>query len=180
MPRGWHRWLACVCLLLVGTASTYAVLSGSATPPVAPPDPDYAAGTAAFEHRDWQGVIDHMSRVIARRPWDDQAYNLIGFAYRQLGQYQRALQYYKQALDLNPYHRGALEYLGETYIAMHCLAQARETLSRLESECKRVNSSPTLDGWQAGCKEWQDLQAAIAVYVPMGQASCTLSHGTSQ
>jgi tetratricopeptide (TPR) repeat protein len=180
MLQEWHQWLACLCILLVCAAPTHAVLSGSATPPLLPSDPDYAAGTAALAQHDWQGVIDHMSRVIARRPWDDQAYNLIGFAYRQLGQYQPALQHYHQALDLNPYHRGALEYLGETYIAMHCLAEAREALSRLEIVCKRAGSNPAPDGWQAGCKEWHDLQAAIAAYVPTGQAPCTLSRGAAR
>lgn len=179
MPHGWPQQLGCLCLLLICAAPTYAVLSGNNPPPLAPSDPDYAAGTTAFTHHDWQGVIDHMSRVIARRPWDDQAYNLLGFAYRQLAQYQRALQHYQQALDLNPYHRGALEYLGETYLAMGCLTQARETLSRLETACKRLSSHPAPDDWQVGCEEWHDLQAAIAAYAHTGQTPCALSHGAA-
>ena len=52
------------------------------------------------------------------RPWDAEAHNLAGHAYRKLGDYERALTLYDQALRLNPHHRGALEYLGEAYLEL--------------------------------------------------------------
>jgi hypothetical protein len=61
-------------------------------------------------------------------------------------------------------HRGALEYLGETYLAMGRLAEAHATLTRMEIACKRITSDASADGWKSGCEEWQELKAAIDSY----------------
>jgi Flp pilus assembly protein TadD len=138
-----------------------------------PVDPDYAAARTAFEQADWQGVLDNAARVVARRPWDDNAYNLMGYAHRQLGNYRQALTHYHQALDLNPHHRGALEYLGEAYVEMGCIAQAREMLARLETACKRLTGDSAAANWQAGCTEWHDLQAVINAHRGPTKSTCT-------
>jgi tetratricopeptide (TPR) repeat protein len=98
----------------------------------------------------------------------------MGFATRKLGHYRRALAHYQQALDLNPYHRGALEYLGETYLEMGCITQAQEVLARLEAACKRITDDSARDRWQAGCSEWQDLHAALTTARPPATLGCTL------
>ncbi|MGH8071866.1 MAG: tetratricopeptide repeat protein [Candidatus Entotheonellia bacterium] len=153
----------CLLMLLVA-APTLAVMSDDDSPRPTPSDPDYAAGLAAFERADWQGVIASMGQVLARRSWHDDAHNLMGYAYRKLGDYPRALEHYQQALGLNPHHRGALEYLGETYLAMGRLTEAHTTLTRLEIACKRITSDGSADGWKSGCEEWQELKAAIDSY----------------
>ena len=76
-------------------------------------------------------MIEHMTRVIAQRPWHDDAHNLMGFAYRKLGDYDRALEAYDRALELNPHHRGALEYLGEAYLELDRPELAKDMLDRL-------------------------------------------------
>jgi Flp pilus assembly protein TadD len=138
-----------------------------------PGDADQAAARAALQRGDWQGVVDNMARVLERRPRDDDAHNLIGFAYRKLGNYRQALRHYHQALDLNPHHRGALEYLGEAYVEMGCPVQARQTLARLEMACKRLAQSPAGD-WKSGCPEWQELQEAITAYRGAARTDCSL------
>jgi tetratricopeptide (TPR) repeat protein len=147
-------------------------LSGDESPRLAPSDPDHAAGLAAFERADWQGVLANLTRVVARRPWDDHAHNLLGYAYRKLGDYRRALAHYQQALDRNPHHRGALEYLGELYLDMGCLAQASGVLARLETACKRIAGDAAKGDWQSGCAEWQELKAAIDAYPGPAPAAC--------
>lgn len=151
-------------LLLAAVAPPAAAVSDGYDPPAVPPptDPDAAAGLKAFQDEDWQGVIDNLGRLVERRPWDDKAHNLLGFAYRKLGDYHRALAHYGTALDLNPHHRGAMEYLGEAYLELDRPAQASELLERLAAECRRVNG----DDWQADCAEWQELKAAIDAYRP--------------
>jgi tetratricopeptide (TPR) repeat protein len=171
-----YRLYTLLCLgLLTLVPSALAVLSGDDSPPVAVPgDPDQEAGLAAWRREDWHGVIEHMTRVIARRPWDDNAYNRLGFAYRKLGDYRQAVAHYQRALALNPYHRGALEYLGEAYLEQGCLPQARDLLSRLEHTCRRVLTETSGDGWQAGCKEWRELHAAITAYGAPARSGCRL------
>ena len=46
---------------------------------------------------------------------DADVFNLLGFALRKSGDYGKALTYYQKALDLDPEHKGAHEYLGELY-----------------------------------------------------------------
>jgi tetratricopeptide (TPR) repeat protein len=123
---------------------------------------DYAAGVAAHERGDWQAVIERMAQVIELRPWDAEAYNLAGHAWRKLGDYERALAFYDKALELNPHHRGALEYLGEAYLELDRPEDAAQLLERLAAACRRIAS----DGrdWQAQCEEWQDLKTAYDSY----------------
>ena len=149
--------------LMAGTPAM--AIMGAGEREQAPPSDEYAQGKAAFEREDWHAVIDHMTRAIEERPWDDDAHNLMGFAYRKLGDYDRALEQYDRALALNPHHRGALEYLGEAYLEMDQPQLAKGMLDRLVVECRRINVSATDGGWQASCEEWQDLNEAYEAYV---------------
>lgn len=152
-------------LLTLASAPAGAVTSGgmSQQPPAG--DDAYAQGKAAFEREDWQEVIDHMSRAVAERPWHDDAHNLMGFAFRKLGDYDRALEAYDRALQLNPHHRGALEYLGEAYLELDRPELAKDMLDRLVVECQQSAPGATDGDWQAGCEEWQDLHEAYEAYV---------------
>jgi tetratricopeptide (TPR) repeat protein len=152
----------CLCALLAlglaaGLTNPGLAIMDDERPPAN--DPDYAVGVAAFGREDWQGVIEAMERVVAQKPWHDDAYTRMGFAYRKQGDYERALEAYDKALALNPHHRGALEYLGEAYLEMGRAADAEAMLARLATECRRV--APDGSDWRADCEEWQDLRAAV-------------------
>ena len=162
----------CIVLgaLLVWSASTpaIAVTSGGRSEQPSPSGDAYANGKAAFEQEDWRGVIDHMTRALEERPWDDDAHNLMGFAYRKLGDYDRALKAYDRALELNPHHRGALEYLGEAYLELDRPELAKGILDRLAAECQRISVGASDRSWQSDCDEWEDLNQAYEAYVSDG------------
>ena len=152
--------------------SVVAVTSGGMSEQAPTGDDDYASGKAAFEREDWPAVIEHMTRVIGERPWHDDAHNLLGFAYRKLGDYDRALEAYDRALELNPHHRGALEYLGEAYLELDRPELAQEILDRLAAECQRIAVGATADGgWRSRCEEWRDLHEAYEAYVGGGKTN---------
>lgn len=170
MQSGLLRIARCVVVgaivLSMAGAPASAVTSGGKSEQAPPSDDDYADGKAAFEREDWQGVIDHMTRVIEERPWHDDAHNLMGFAHRKLGDYDKALEAYDRALELNPHHRGALEYLGEAYLELDRPELAKGMLDRLAVECQRLAVGATnAGGWQSGCEEWQELSQAYQAYV---------------
>jgi tetratricopeptide (TPR) repeat protein len=171
MRRGFS-YLPFFLLILALVSSVGAITDDYETKREMPGEADYAAGVEAFERSDWQGVIDNMGKVIARRPWDENAHNLLGYAYRKRGDYRRALEHYRQALDLNPHHRGALEYLGEAYVEMGCPERAHDLLDRLETECKRLVASAA--NWQENCQEWQELNTAIAAADGQASKACPL------
>jgi tetratricopeptide (TPR) repeat protein len=163
----------CVILGLVAgplvAAPALAVTCGGKSEQAAPGDADYASGKAAFDREDWAEVIEHMTRVIAQRPWHDDAHNLMGFAYRKLGNYDGALEAYDRALELNPHHRGALEYLGEAYLKLDRPELAKGMLDRLAVECQRVAVGAAAAGaWQSSCEEWQELKEAYDAYIAGG------------
>ena len=61
-------------------------------------------------------------------------YNLLGFSYRKHSEpdLDKALESYKIALETNPEHLGAHEYLGELYITLGNMNKANEMLDNLE------------------------------------------------
>jgi Tfp pilus assembly protein PilF len=58
-----------------------------------------------------------------------------GYTWRKKGQYDRAEDYYRQALALAPNHRGATEYYGELKVERGDMAGAKLMLARLDRLC---------------------------------------------
>jgi tetratricopeptide (TPR) repeat protein len=166
----WRGMRPAVVLLLAVHAGSAGAVTGFDTeaPPAAADDP-YAAGVAAFEQEDWQAVLEHMSAALEARPWQDNAHNLMGYAYRKLGDYPAALEAYDKALTLNPYNRGALEYLGEAYLELDRPAAAKATLDRLADAC-RLLAHGAVDPLVT-CAEWQELSEAYEAYVAKDQSA---------
>jgi tetratricopeptide (TPR) repeat protein len=77
-----------------------------------------------------------------------------GFGLRKTGDYKQARVYYLKALELDPEHKGALEYLGELYVETGELGKAREHVALLRKLCP------------GGCEELSDLEEALAAAAP--------------
>jgi Flp pilus assembly protein TadD len=115
-------------------------------------DPDYAAGKAAIAAQDWNGAIRSLSSAALRDTRNADIQNYLGYAYRQSGQLQPAFTHYQKAIQLNPRHRGAHEYIGEAYLMANNPAKAEEHLAALQRICL------------IPCEEYEDLKKAIADY----------------
>ena len=113
-------------------------------------DPDYAAGKAAIEAKDWTTAVKALSSAALRDTRNADIENYLGYAYRHLGQMDLAFKHYQRALQLNPRHRGAHEYVGEAYLIVNDVAKAEEHLAALERICLLP------------CEEYEDLKKAIA------------------
>lgn len=103
-----------------------------------------------------KGYEDGLKALLALREGDGSAdvQNMIGYAYRKLGQMSPAKTYYEKALAIDSKHRGALEYFGEWHVQTGDVAGARALLVRLEAAC----SGP--------CEEAGDLREAITTGKP--------------
>ncbi len=66
--------------------------------------------------------------------------------------------------NLHPRHRGALAYLGETYLAKGRETHTIKTLNRLVTACKRVMETDP-DRWQSDCKASRDLKTATEAQI---------------
>ncbi len=146
-----------------------AVFSGDMSPRAPSGDPEYAKAVEAKETEDWVTMINNLLRVVDRRPWHDNAHTLLGFGYRQIGRYDRALEHYRKALDHNPHHRGALEYMGVTYLHMGRRDLAVETRDALLKVCRKVTLTFSDGAFGNGCEEWEMLDMVIEVYDETGE-----------
>ncbi len=60
-----------------------------------------------------------------------EAYTYLGYANRKLGRYDESLQAYDKALKINPDTPYAIEYQGETFLALNRIDEARFNFLRL-------------------------------------------------
>ena len=68
-------------------------------------------------------------------PQSADGWNYIGFVSRQLEKYEDAERYYELGLEINPKHKGILEYQGELFLKTNRIDLARENLSKLNDMC---------------------------------------------
>jgi Flp pilus assembly protein TadD len=115
-------------------------------------DPDYAAGKKAIEAKDWNTAIKSLSSAALRDTRNADIQNYLGYAYRNAGQMELAFKHYGRALQLNPRHRGAHEYVGEAYLMVNNLSKAEEHLAALQKICLLP------------CEEYEDLKKQIEAY----------------
>jgi tetratricopeptide (TPR) repeat protein len=154
------------CLAAAGPA--WAVFSGDMSPRAESGDADYAEAIRARGEMDWDKMIAALDRVVARRPWHDNAHSLLGYGHRKLGDYDKALHHYNIALELNPRHRDALNYMGVAYLSMDKVDMAEETLARLATVCQTVALTFSDGDFTDGCNEYRDLAKHIAFYAENG------------
>ena len=111
--------------------------------------PDLTSVRAKIKAKDYKGAIAELTPMLVTNQHAD-VYNLIGFSLRKTGDYKQAYTFYRKALDFNPEHKGALEYLGELYVETGEVEKAKENVALLQKICP------------AGCEELEDLREAIA------------------
>jgi len=147
---------AIAAALVLGAATPVSAMGGSDSKTTSAPaktvDPDYARAKAMIEARDYKSAIPLLQQVVAKDARNADAFNLLGFATRKSGDPNGSLQYYNQALSIDPKHVGAMEYLGEAYLQLNRLPEAEQQLGKLDAACV------------FGCLEQRTLKSAIADY----------------
>jgi tetratricopeptide (TPR) repeat protein len=105
---------------------------GSSSSSSKPAGPTLKQAQADIDAERWQAAINKLKDIVADDNTNADAYNLLGYAYRHLGDYKRAGQYYGRALKLNPKHLGALEYQGEMFVLMGEIDKAKANLAKIK------------------------------------------------
>ena len=82
-------------------------------------------------------------------PQNADIQNYLGFVSRKMDKLGKSDAYYKKALQIDPMHKGALEYQGELFLQYKNVEKAKANLKLLERICG-VN-----------CEEYKDLKKAI-------------------
>jgi Flp pilus assembly protein TadD len=116
--------------------------------PATSSDPNYAAAKEAIAAHDWNKAVGFLNKCQVSA----DVHNYLGYAYRHLGNFDEAFHNYKRALEMDPKHPGAHEYVGEAYLLTNNLPKAEEHLAALSRICG------------AACEQYKDLARAIAEY----------------
>ncbi len=115
-------------------------------------DTNYTQAEKLIKDGKYADAIPLLNKAVKANPKSADAYNYLGYSYRQLGQFEAAMEHYNTALSLQPKHLGANEYLGELYLQLGEVDKAEERLVVLDKECL------------FGCEEYSDLKEAITEY----------------
>ncbi|MSP90022.1 MAG: tetratricopeptide repeat protein [Alphaproteobacteria bacterium] len=146
-------FLACATLALaLSVGAAVAMGSSSDANPAAEANPDYAQGEKLIKAKDYKGAIPLLEKVAASEPKNADAFSYLGYAWRHLGDNDKAMAQYQKALAINPDHRGANEYLGQLHLILGDLPKAEERLAKLDQLCT------------FGCEEYSELKKAVAAY----------------
>lgn len=142
-------------LLALWLGLSFAATASSADiPGIRRADDGLERARSLIASKDWNAALPVLQAVVRSHPRDADGHNLLGYTLRNLKRYDESLASYKEALRLDPNHRGAHEYIGVAYVQLGQLEQARQHLAQLERIC----------GLQ--CEEYLDLKAALAKGAP--------------
>lgn len=142
-------------LKLIAVALTILIASGA--------HPSFAAGTGggseeASEIQQSRALLKEgnhakaeglLRKAVADDPGSADAWNLLGYATRMQGNLEDAEKFYMKALDLEPKHLGAMQYMGMLYVKTGRVDEAKKLLARIDDVCF------------FSCSEYDDLKRAI-------------------
>ena len=140
---------AALALVLAMSPAIAVDTGGDDTSVSTPAVPTLKQARADIEAKNWTAAIKKLSLIVEADPSSADAYNLLGYSFRNAGNAKRAMQAYNRALKLNPKHTGALEYQGVLYVKLGDLAKASANLAKLKTICG------------TSCEEYEDLAKAI-------------------
>ena len=117
----------------------------------------YRSGKGAVDGKRWEEGLETMERVVRSHPDHAGAWNLMGYCRRHLGDLRGSMVAYERALEIDPNHKGAHEYMGELFLMLGRPEMARSQLRVLERLCPQ------------GCEERYELAEALTSYLATGR-----------
>lgn len=117
-------------------------------------NPNVAAGRASLDAKDYKSAVGHLTKAVQELPESADAHSMLGYSYRKLGSFDKSMEHYQIALELDSDHLSAHEYLGELYLDLRQLTNAEKQLAALKKACPLFGS----------CEEFEDLKKAIDEY----------------
>ena len=135
--------------LIVGTAHLGSAWAMGSDDDDTAAQPDlYKKAESLIDDDKYSEAIPLLQKLVKEKGAYADALNLLGYSYRKSGDAKTALDYYNQALAMEPKHLGANEYLGELYLEMKQPEKAKERLAVLKDAC-------------GDCDEYDELEEAL-------------------
>ena len=108
----------------------------------------YAEAKGLVDAGNYVAALPGLRGLTKSDPKNADAWNLLGFTYRNLGEMAESSAAYLKVLTINPDHLGALEYQGELFLETGRPDLARANFERLKQLC-------------GSCDEADDLEKAL-------------------
>jgi tetratricopeptide (TPR) repeat protein len=99
--------------------------------------------------RQYENARGYFASALQRKADMYEAWNYVGYTSRKLGEYDKALQSYDEALRLNPSYGEAIEYRGEAYLGLNRIDDAKNAYMQLFS-----SSRPLADQLMTAMQKW--------------------------
>ena len=93
---------------------------------------DLEAGKAKNAEKKFKKALERVQHATELDPNYHEAWNMVGYCSRKLGDYPTAFTAYQKALSIKPDYAAAHEYLGEAYLEQNDPGKAREQLAMLQ------------------------------------------------
>ena len=95
----------------------------------------YERAVKYLDKQDYAKANKALKAYTKSEPDDADGWNLYAYANRKMNKFEKAEVYYEKALNIDPDHKGALEYQGELYMQTNRLDLAQENLIKLVKLC---------------------------------------------
>ncbi len=99
--------------------------------------------------RQYENARGYFAAALQRKSDMYEAWNYLGYTSRKLGDYDKALTAYDEALRLNPSYGEAIEYRGEAYLGLNRIDDAKNAYMQLFQ-----SSRPLADQLMAAMQKW--------------------------
>ena len=109
----------------------------------------YLSAEKLINKKQYSDAIVKLNDALVTDNKNADIYNYLGFSHRKLGKMEDAAFFYNKALNINPKHKGALEYQGEMFLTLNQIGKAEENLKKLDKICF------------LGCSEFDKLKKSI-------------------
>ena len=145
---------AALCLIVASGQQVFAdgssdgSSSSSASSSKSSAAPSYAVAKATVDSGNYAAALPMLVAITKSAPGNADAWNLLGFTYRNLNQLDASNAAYLKVLTINPNHLGALEYQGELFITQGKIKDAEANFAKLQGLC-------------GACEEAGDLEKAL-------------------
>ena len=95
----------------------------------------YETAVKYLDKQDFAKANKALKAYTKSEPDDADGWNLYAYANRKMNKFEKAEVYYEKALNIDPDHKGALEYQGELYMQTNRPDLAKENLIKLVKLC---------------------------------------------
>lgn len=127
-------------------------VEASSEPVEAEPSARYAEGVAAVDAGNYEKALEIFADLTAVDPTNADAFNMLGYTHRRLQNFSESIRNYQTALQIDPQHTGAHQYIGEAYLEINNLEMAEKHLQELNLICL------------FGCDDFEALEQAVTLY----------------